>query len=421
MIVSIETPVAKGEYLRACVDSVLAQSDDRWRLSLWWDGGDASSRGILESIRTLEHPSIDVRFGERLGIAGARRRLTESSRGEYILPLDDDDCLAPDAVAEFLDAAQRAPWAGIVRARREFIDEHGRPVAEREWFPFAPRRYDHGITLDPYNHAQPTLIQRRAYALTQGWQGFAEYGGAGEDCDLVSRIEEVADVVLLDRSLYRYRLHGGRASHALGRAAAEDMWQRIADASLQRRGLDAERTNTKQPYRYRLGPRVQLEPSAVTRVQVSSGTEAARAVASRDHAVCLLDAAVSAPQGPIVDALVDAMRDSGADLAALVVAEAPPTAQDDLLNGCVALLARGEIWRCMPGPDAGCASAGAALADVAVRARLRGFDCRLLHWRDAGAAPERVPRADRERLPRRWRSLQAPLRSAAAHATKRPA
>lgn len=409
MIVSIETPVAKGDFLRACVDSVLAQTDDRWRLSLWWDGGDDSSRNFLETLAASGHSSIEVRFGERRGIAGARRALTAASRGEYILPLDDDDCLTSDAVAAFLDAAERAPWAGIIRARREFIDENGRSVEEREWFPFTPRRYQQGMTVDPFNHAQPTLIQRNAYDRTEGWHGFAEYGGAGEDCDLVARIEEVAEVVLLDRCLYRYRLHPRRASHALGRSAAEDMWRRIADASLRRRGLALDRVNAEQPYHYARRPRAPIEPAKVVSVRVGSGPDAARAVAEgRGRTFCLLDASVPGSEAPTVQALAGSLLAADADLVAAVVSTGPSAADDAEPPACVALLARAELWRAMPGPDAGCASAGAVLADVVMRARMRGFDCRLVEWR---APASTIPHEDHDRLARRWQSLRAPLRA----------
>lgn len=441
MIVSIETPVAKGAFLHSCVRSVLAQTDDRWRFSLWWDGGDESSRRILAEIEALDHPSITVRFGEQRGIAGARRALTESSCGEYILPLDDDDCLAPDAVAGFLDAAGRAPWAGVVRARRVFIDEGGQRVDEADWFPFAPRRYYSGMTVDLLNHAQPTLIARHAYDRTSGWEGFPDYGGAGEDCDMVAKIEEVADVVLLDRCLYHYRLHPGRASHALGEPAAVDMWRRIADATARRRGLSLQRVNARQPFNYARLRRAALDGAAVACATVRSGAEAAAALNDADGAaLCLVDSGMDGSEAQVLAGLLEALQATDADVAAAFAADAkerplprplphsPSSAgpgkplegmDDQRVPGCRAVLLRREVWRSMAGPDAALRSAAAVLADLVVRARLRGFDCRVLPFPVAGGNADGVPVEDRDRLVRRWRSLQVPLR-AGAHGANAP-
>ena len=191
MGVSIEIPVIKGGWLMPCIESVLGQTSSEWRLSLLWDGGDDLSRSILERIERMRHPRLQVYFQERSGIASSRRFLTEHSSEELILPVDDDDLLAPTAVEELLAAARAMPWSGIIRARRDFIDEDGRHIEMADWFPFAPRRFYRGMTCDLYNQAHPYLIRRSAYEKTGGWQGFADFQEAGEDCDLFLKIEEV--------------------------------------------------------------------------------------------------------------------------------------------------------------------------------------------------------------------------------------
>ncbi len=250
MIVSIETPVFKGGWLIPCIESVLAQTSVDWRFTLAWDGGDELSKNILQKVEKLNHPKIKVYYNENRGIAGTRRFLTDRSKGEYILALDDDDLLAPDAVEAFLEAAESMPWAGIIRAGRRFIDERGKPVDMEDWFPFKARQYFRGMTTDLYNHSQPALIKRTAYEQTSGWEGFEEYLYAGADCDIFTRIEEVAPIELLDRRLYNYRIHEKRASNELGDAAADDMWRRLADRAIQRRGLPLKRENETQPFVY---------------------------------------------------------------------------------------------------------------------------------------------------------------------------
>lgn len=248
--VSIETPVVRGTWLVPCIESVLAQTSPRWHFSLLWDGGDELSREILQHLDAVGHPRITVDFAGGLGIARARRFLTERSTGDYILPLDDDDLLVPFAVERFLASAAEMSWGGILRARRGFVDARGRRLEMRDWFPFEPRTYFRGMTCDLYNHSQPALITRAAYRRTAGWEGFPEYRYAGEDCDIFLKIEEVAEIELLDEVLYLYRVNPSRTSLDLGLEAAQDMWRRIALTALQRRQLAMKLVSREQPFVY---------------------------------------------------------------------------------------------------------------------------------------------------------------------------
>lgn len=250
--ISVETPVIKGQWLIACIDSVLNQTSPNWHFSVLWDNGDELSRQILEQLHELDHPKVSVFFGEGLGIARARRFLTEKSGGDFILTLDDDDILAPTAVERFLKVSGERPWSGLIRARRGFIDEDGIPIDMEDWFPFGPRRYFRGMTRDLYNHSQPVLLSRNAYNLTSGWEGFKEYRYAGEDCDIVAKVEEVSQLDILPETLYYYRVNCSRTSNLLGSEAARDMWRRIAKKTLKRRGLSMELANREQPFTFNL-------------------------------------------------------------------------------------------------------------------------------------------------------------------------
>jgi GT2 family glycosyltransferase len=250
MIVSIETPVFKGKWLTKCINSVLTQSSRNWKLSLLWDGGDEESRQILEDLEKRNHPNITIYFKENRGIANARHYLSKHSEGDYILPLDDDDILSADAVEKMLAFVEARPWSGIVRGKRKFIDEDGRVVDERQWFPFEPRHYQHGMVTDVFNHSQPYLINRIFYNQTTGWAGFEDFKFAGEDCDIILKLEERAPIELIDEVLYYYRLNPKRASNELEVQGAHEMWRRLADMSIARIGLPLKRTNEVPPYTY---------------------------------------------------------------------------------------------------------------------------------------------------------------------------
>lgn len=389
MMVSVEAPVFKGRHLEACIRSVLAQTSDRWRLSLVWDGGDQTSRDILQALQADNHPRIRVWFTENQGIAKARHFLSARTEGDYILPLDDDDELAPEAIERLLDCARQNPWASLIRARRCFIDGVGAPVDQPQWFPFAPRAYQQGMVADVFNQAQPYMIRRSAYQRTEGWRGYAEFMGAGEDCDMFLQLEETGPFALLDAVLYRYRLHGDRASEDLTPAAAFDMWRRLADEALERMGLPLRRTGPLPPFQYEPLARSPLSPEdflflgplgdeavaalttlgfqvETTRSPDDPGEAVAKVRASGKAGVCLLGADAVPRDRTAVEAAIARLNAERLDLVAALAAETTPPARADLLlMRREVLLATGGLDPWIPPP--------LRLADLWLHARRRDF------------------------------------------------
>ena len=254
-IVSIETPVFKGGWIMPAIESVINQTSNQWTFSAHWDGGDELARRVLEVVDRLGHPQLTATFAANQGIAYTRKLITERSGGDYLLCLDDDDMLTVDCVEKFVETVRAKPWAGIVRAKRSFIDDIGDAVQSDPWFPWEPRHYQHGMVTDLFNHSQPALVSRAAYERTSGWEGFEEFLFAGADCDIFTKVEEVAPVVLLDEVLYRYRLSDSRTSLVITDDAAFEMWRRLADKTIARIGLSVNRTNDKPPFTYERLPR----------------------------------------------------------------------------------------------------------------------------------------------------------------------
>jgi len=242
---SIEVPVYRKTYLKETIESVIGQTSSRWRLYLLWD---RKLLGEPPSGYPFRHPGITYLFRPNRGIAASRRLLTRHTESDAILPLDDDDRLLPNTLEAFSRHAAKHRGFGIIRARREFIDTKGKIVDQRCWFPFEQRRQYQGMTIDIHNHAQPYVISRNAYMRTKGWEGFAEFGGAGEDCDIFLKIEEVAPIVLLDSVLYQYRLHNRRYSLTLKEEGAFAMWRKLMLKTLRRRGLNIMLAEYLLPY-----------------------------------------------------------------------------------------------------------------------------------------------------------------------------
>jgi len=245
--VSVEVPVFKHRFLEEAIKSVFAQTFDDWVLVLLSDGAGWRARRIMKRFRSGK---VLVHFQENRGVGFARRRLAELTDSEFMLTLDDDDLLEPTALEEMVASMEQDPGAAIVRARRRFIGRRGNPIEVTPWFPFAPRTKYCGMTTDVHNHSQPAMLRRSMYEKTEGWSGFEEFKGAGEDCDIFLKMEEVGRIVLLDRVLYKYRLHHRRFSRDLGPESAYAMWRLLADSTIRRRGLALKRINDRPPFRY---------------------------------------------------------------------------------------------------------------------------------------------------------------------------
>jgi hypothetical protein len=346
------------------------------------------------------------------------------------------------------------------------IDDDGKVLDAAPWFPFEPRHYQDGMVTDLLNHTHPYLISRWAYQRTSGWEGFEDFGFAGEDCDIYLKLEETGTVELFDETLYYYRIHPERASLVLTEHGAYEMWRRLADKTIARIGLPLKRVNQRPPFIYQRLPRP--EPTAgMVDVLIVAADQGARSRGERlaasfreagmaDDAVrvidragvaalnagiqqgsrpflCVLDATVRLDGTGGVDALLRLMHQHEADLAApkLVgedgaVVWANPgfrqgngsagpgpadsdAGQDDRVADAAwvdgrFVLARREVINAVGGLDEGYRDSRTAFADLSLRARQRQFKCVYL-----GSVPLTCaagdPAADDagwERLRRKW-------------------
>lgn len=117
-IVSIIVPVFNTEkYVEDCIRSVLAQSYGNIELILVNDGSTDGSDAICKRFEHL--PGVRYLKQDNQGATAARRRGVEAAAGEWILFVDSDDLLAPDAVAGMLEAGGSA---GIVYGGNQFLE-----------------------------------------------------------------------------------------------------------------------------------------------------------------------------------------------------------------------------------------------------------------------------------------------------------
>jgi GT2 family glycosyltransferase len=139
--------------LEDCLASIHAQRGDARTEIIIHD--DASTDGSVEWIRT-HHPEVELLASrENVGFAIANNRMVARARGEFVLLLNNDAALLPDALESLLAEAREQPHCGILT------------LPQYDWK--SGELVDRGCRLDFFYNPVPNLDpSRREVAITIG-------------------------------------------------------------------------------------------------------------------------------------------------------------------------------------------------------------------------------------------------------------
>ena len=147
-LVSVVIPYFRlEEHVAETVDSALAQTHEAIEVVVVNDGSLREQDAALYDL-----PGLRVVTQVNSGLGPARNFGVACALGEFILPLDADDTIAPTFVGRCLHALERDPELAYVTTFTQYIDEHGVPIQE-----------DHGY--QPYGNWS-RLIERNNVAGT---------------------------------------------------------------------------------------------------------------------------------------------------------------------------------------------------------------------------------------------------------------
>lgn len=195
----------KGQYIGQAIDSVLAQTDPDWILSIADDG---STDASLEEIGKRADPRIHLNRVPHGGPGAAYRAAAVTLFGltdTWVAgPLDSDDTLLPDAVKLVRKAYSEHPDVGLVYTQNYRCDASLNKIEIGRCRRLPP---DETI-LSLLNKGDPLRVShwftftKEAYLRTEGFQVQDRH----QDMDLVLRLEEVCKLYFLDEPLYNYRI-----------------------------------------------------------------------------------------------------------------------------------------------------------------------------------------------------------------------
>lgn len=234
--VSVVMPVRDAaRYLRAAVDSILAQTYTDLELIAVDDG---STDGSLDLLRAYVDPRLIVLTQANAGYPTAMRTGMAVARGRYIARMDADDISVKTRIAEeaaFLDAN---PSYGLVGTRYGHITPRGaqgRTAGEIPDEPWSRVTHDQ-VFQGQRGFADPSVMFRTDVAAKVG--GYRTYQRSGQDVDLWMRIlESGTQAAVVNQVLYLLRLTPASITSSSGTAALANV-PRILAEQRKRDGAD---------------------------------------------------------------------------------------------------------------------------------------------------------------------------------------
>lgn len=207
-LISVVLPVYNGEkYLRESIDSILAQTYEKWELIIVDDCSKDSTPVIAKEYEKRDPRIRYYRNEHNLKLPRNLNRGFSISNGAFLTWTSDDNRFKPQAFEKMVDVLLDKPNVGFVFCDYELIDETGK-VTQQYSIPSNFRDQIVGTNVV----GACFMYTREVYNKVGDYQHGALYV---EDYDYWQRVFAQFDVVAIHETLYQYRLHGGSLTGTL--------------------------------------------------------------------------------------------------------------------------------------------------------------------------------------------------------------
>jgi glycosyltransferase involved in cell wall biosynthesis len=188
-----------GSYLNQCVDSVLKQTLQDFELIIIDDGSTDNSKQIIEQYRVLEGTTIIYQQNKGLNITN--NVAMRVAKGKYLMRLDADDYLVPEALEKLSALLDANDELGLVFPDYFYVDADGNMTGEE-------RRHNFEKEVSLYDqpaHGACTII-RLSFLKKIG--GYNESFTCQDGYDLWLKFITNFSVSNINTPLFYYRRHG---------------------------------------------------------------------------------------------------------------------------------------------------------------------------------------------------------------------
>ena len=262
--ISILLPVYKPlpEFLEQALQSVAHQAYENWELCIVDDASDSPEvNQVIERFRASYPERVKfVQHGRNRHISETTNTCFSLASGDYVVLLDHDDRLNPNALAEVVRAIVQHDRPHIVYSDEEIINENGTVlgvVYKPDWSEFLHLSKNYTTHLSAY-----------AVSLVEKIGGWALGTEGAQDHDFMMRAVEAVDmpVVHIPIPLYQWRSHE-QSTASDGDAAkpyAAVAGAKAVRAACLRRGFSAEVEFEAAHFQYRITPHLPADLPLVT-------------------------------------------------------------------------------------------------------------------------------------------------------------
>jgi glycosyltransferase involved in cell wall biosynthesis len=200
-LVSVVIPCFnQAHFLDNAIESILRQTHPCVEIVVVDDGSTDSTEEVAR-----QYPDVRYVRQPNSGLASARNAGIRHSTGGYLVFLDADDRLLPEALGVGLAELRRQPDCAFVSGHFRFIDRDGRPQPEWTREPCPSDPYEHLLRLNYVGMVATVMFQRAALV---GVGGFRSHARGAEDYDAYLRITRLSPVCHHDRIVAEYRRYG---------------------------------------------------------------------------------------------------------------------------------------------------------------------------------------------------------------------
>lgn len=233
---SVVVPLYKTneQFLKEMIGSIECQTYTNWELCLADGSADGSLTKLLEQYATANSKIKYVSLTENKGISGNTNEALALAKGDYIVLVDHDDIVPPEALFEFAKALNEDETIDVLYSDEDKVSMNGKKYFE----PHFKSDYNPDL-LCSMNYICHLFAVRRS--LQQQIGTFrSEYDGA-QDYDFIFRCCEAAQNIRhIPKILYHWRCHmESTAANPESKLYAFEAGRKAIEAHYQRMGIPA--------------------------------------------------------------------------------------------------------------------------------------------------------------------------------------
>ncbi|MFZ5655114.1 MAG: glycosyltransferase family 2 protein [Pseudomonadota bacterium] len=208
-----------GHWLERAVNSVLAQGGDDWDLLVIDDGSTDATAAVAQDLLARHPGRLRLLSQPNRGAAATRNRGLDATRGRYLIFLDADDELSPEALGAYRALLARRPDADLLAGAYFAVTEDGRSRLRPVGDPPASRKrrlraYLFGKSL----HLTGSAVAFRRGALAA--RRYPEHLPSTEDLPVFAHLLATGELAVTPIPVAITHRHPDSLRHDAARAAA---------------------------------------------------------------------------------------------------------------------------------------------------------------------------------------------------------